>query len=130
MTKKISMCVIAAFLAVLFTGNLQAQNTLTEDEKKDGFVLLFDGKTSDGWRGYKKDYFPDKWIIEDGVIHFNPKAKGKGGDIVYDKEFSDFHLKIEWKIDTGGNSGIFYLGSEDEAYQSHLPDCPGDAGAG
>lgn len=124
MTKKISMYVIAAFLAVFFTGNLQAQNTLSQEEKKDGFVLLFDGKTSDGWRGYKKDYFPDKWIIEDGLIHFNPKAEGKGGDIVYDKEFSDFHLKIEWKIEEGGNSGIFYLGSEDKAYKAIYQTAP------
>lgn len=124
MTKKISLHVMAALLAVLFTSNIQAQNTLTEEEKKDGFVLLFDGKTSDGWRGYKKDYFPDKWIIEDGVIHFNPMAKGKGGDIVYDKEFSDFHLKIEWKIDTAGNSGIFYLGSEDKTYKAIYQTAP------
>ena len=124
MTKKISLHVMAALLAVLFTSNIQAQNTLTEEEKKDGFVLLFDGKTSDGWRGYKKDYFPDKWIIEDGLIHFNPEVKGKGGDIVYDKEFSDFHLKIEWKIDTGGNSGIFYLGSEDKAFKAIYQTAP------
>jgi len=107
---------MATLLALIFTSNLQAQNELCENEKKDGFVLLFDGKTSDGWRGYKKDVFPDRWIIEDGTIHFNPKADGSRGDIVYDKEFSDFHLKLEWKIAEKGNSGIFYLGSEDDKY--------------
>jgi hypothetical protein len=124
MTKKISLQVVAALLAVLFTSNLQAQSKLTEEEKADGFVLLFDGKTSDGWRGYKKDFFPDKWIIEEGTLHFNPDADGKGGDIVYDKKFSNFHLKIEWKISEGGNSGIFYLGSEDEAFKAIYQTAP------
>ncbi len=116
MTKKITLHAMGVVLAVLFTGNLQAQNTLTEEEKKDGFVLLFDGKTSDGWRGYKKDVFPDRWLIEEGTIHFNPKAEGSRGDIIFDKMFSNFHLKIEWKIAEAGNSGIFYLGAENDKF--------------
>jgi len=78
----------------------------------DGFVALFDGTTLDGWRGYKKDHLPSKWLVEDGTIHFNPEAEGDGGDIIYNKQFANFHLKIEWKIAEGGNSGIFYLGKE------------------
>ncbi len=116
MTKKITLYALGVLLAVLFTGNLQAQNTLTEDEKKDGFVLLFDGETSDGWRGYKKDAFPDRWLVEEGTIHLNPKAEGSRGDIIYDKMFSNFHLKIEWKIAEAGNSGIFYLGAENDEF--------------
>jgi hypothetical protein len=117
MTKKISLPVMAALLAVLFSCDRPAQNELTKEEKADGFVLLFDGMTSDGWRGYQKVYFPERWIVEDGTIHFNPEAEGTGGDIVYDKKFSDFHLKLEWKIDSAGNSGILYLGSEDTIYK-------------
>lgn len=117
MTKKISLHVVAGLLMVFFSCNLQAQNNLTEEEKKDGFVLLFDGKTSDGWRGFQKDYFPERWIVEDGMLHFSPQAEGTRGDIVYDKKFSDFHLKLEWKIDSAGNSGILYLGSEDPKYR-------------
>ncbi len=116
MTKKITLYALGVLLAVLFTGNLQAQNTLTEDEKKDGFVLLFDGETSDGWRGYKKDAFPDRWLVEEGTIHLNPEAEGSRGDIIYDKMFSNFHLKIEWKIAEAGNSGIFYLGAENDEF--------------
>lgn len=112
MAKKISLFMVAGFLLMSFSNGLHAQNTLTKKEKRKGFVLLFDGTTSEGWRGYKKDVFPERWEIEDGTIHFNPDAEGSGGDIIYDRKFSDFHLKIDWKIAEGGNSGIFYLGAE------------------
>lgn len=92
-------------------------NTLSEIEKNDGWVLLFDGKTSEGWRGYKKDYFPNGWIIENGTIQCLGSGRGEagskeGGDIIFDKEFQNFELSLEWKISKGGNSGIFYLGEE------------------
>ena len=104
--KKISPFVLAGLLVVLFSCNRQvqeeltkpqnqlthAQNTITAEEKADGFVLIFDGKTSDGWRGFQKDYFPERWIVEDGTLHFSPKTEGARGDIVVDKLFSDFHL--------------------------------------
>jgi hypothetical protein len=118
MTRKIALHVIACLLVVLFTYDLQAQTELSKWDKSEGFVLLFDGETSEGWRGYQKDFFPDKWIIEDGTLHFNPEADGSGGDIVYDKKFKNFHLKLEWKIAEGGNSGIFYLGSENESFNA------------
>jgi len=94
-----------------------APNTLSAKEKEQGFVLLFDGTTSDGWRGYGKDHFPAAWTIEDGTLKCNGSGRGEagavdGGDIIYEKEFSNFHLKLEWKISEGGNSGIFYLGQE------------------
>lgn len=97
-------------------------NTLTAEEKEQGFVLLFDGKTSDGWRGFKKDNFPKDWIITDGTMKMNGSGRGEagsedGGDIIYNKEFQNFHLKLEWKISEGGNSGIFYLGQEGEHEQ-------------
>ena len=95
-----------------------APNTLTEEEKADGWMLLFDGTTSNGWRGYKKDHFPSAWRIEDGTIHMIGSGRGEagdaeGGDIIYDKEFQNFTLRLEWKISEGGNSGIFYLGQEE-----------------
>ncbi len=86
-----------------------APNTLSEQEKEEGFVLLFDGETTTGWRSYNGEDFPDEgWIVEDGTL----RCTGRGGDIVYDGKFRDFHLKIDWKISEGGNSGIFYLGQE------------------
>ena len=115
---------MASLLLISFSEVLHAQNKLTDQEKKEGFVLLFDGSTSDGWRGYKKDEFPEKWVIEDGTIHFNPDAKGSGGDIIYDKKFSNFHMKIEWKIAEGGNSGIFYLGAENDEFRAIYATAP------
>jgi len=124
MTKKIALRVIAALMMLVIAFDMQAQNELTNEEKAEGFVLLFDGKTHDGWRGYKKDVFPDKWVIEDGTIHFNPDVQGSGGDIIYDKKFSDFHLKLEWKIAEGGNSGIFYLGAENDQFRAIYATAP------
>ncbi len=94
-----------------------APNTLSAEEVEKGFVLLFDGEKTDGWRGYGKEEFPSGWIIEDGALKCNGSGRGEagaadGGDIIYDKMFSNFHLKLEWKISSGGNSGIFYLGQE------------------
>jgi len=98
-----------------------APNTLTEAEVTDGWKLLFDGTTSEGWRGYKKEHFPAAWEIADGTIHMLGSGRGEagsadGGDILYDEEFQNFTLKLEWKISKGGNSGIFYLGQEELDY--------------
>jgi len=92
-------------------------NGLTEVEVADGWVLMFDGKSSDGWRGYGKDHFPAGWEITEGTIKMIGSGKGEagaedGGDIIYNTEFEYFHWKLEWKISEGGNSGIFYLGQE------------------
>lgn len=92
-------------------------NLLTEQEKAEGWILMFDGQTANGWRGYNKPAFPDSgWVITEGTLHCigsgQGEAGGKGGDIVFDKTFKDFHLCLEWKISSAGNSGIFYLGQE------------------
>jgi len=124
MKKGISYLLAAAMLTISFGHELYGQNTLSDQEKQEGFVLLFDGSTPEGWRGYKKDAFPDRWVIEDGTLHFNPDAEGTRGDIIYDKMFSNFHLKIEWKIAEGGNSGIFYLGAENDQFNAIYATAP------
>lgn len=97
-------------------------NTLTEEEKADGWMLLFDGSTPDGWRGYKKESFPKAWEIIDGSIHIQGSGRGElgnteGGDIIYGiRKFGDFHLKLEWMVDNAANSGIFYRGQEVAEY--------------
>ncbi|SHF67341.1 protein of unknown function [Mariniphaga anaerophila] len=94
-------------------------NELSKEEKAAGWSLLFDGTTSNGWRGVNKTNFPGGWEVVDGTLHCKGSGMGEagsddGGDILYDKEFSNFHLKMDWKIGEGGNSGIFYLGQEVE----------------
>ena len=90
-------------------------NSLSKEESKDGTILLFDGKTTDMWRGYGKTDFPKGWVIEDNAIKCIGSGKGEagqGGDIITKEKFGNFELTLEWKISEGGNSGIFYLAQE------------------
>lgn len=94
-------------------------NTLTEQEKDNGWKLLFDGQTSAGWRGAHKETFPASgWKIEDGqliVLNADGRESANGGDIVYaPEEFSAFELSVEFKITQGANSGIKYFVTEKE----------------
>ncbi len=93
-----------------------AHNTLTRSEVREGWILMFDGETFDGWRAYNQAEFPASgWIIEDGAltcIGGRVERAQRGGNILYDEKFLNFHLKLDWKISEGGNSGIFYLGQE------------------
>lgn len=90
-----------------------APNTLTPAEKAVGWTLLWDGKTTDGWRGAKADSFPAKgWSIKDGVlsVHDNGGAESAGGgDIITRKRYADFELSLEFRITKGANSGIKYF---------------------
>lgn len=86
-------------------------NTLTEEEQKEGWILLFDGESTDHWRGYNSGTFPeDGWVAEDGALIV--LEDGGGGDIISRHKYGDFVLKLEWKVQKGGNSGIFYRGIE------------------
>src|SRR3954471_20558442 len=78
-------------------------NQLTEEEKQGGWKLLFDGKSTAGWRGAKQKTFPKKgWEVEDGWLHC---LGAGGGDIVTEQTFDQFELKWEWKQAKAGNSG-------------------------
>ena len=77
----------------------------------NGWIILFDGKKVNGMRGYKMSDFPwQGWEIKDGALKTIPY--GKASDIITNKTFRDFELELEWKLDTGGNSGIFYFAQE------------------
>ena len=93
-------------LALLAAVSLAAEpNTITEEEKAAGWKLLFDGKTTAGWVGIGKAAFPAiGWTVEDGTLKH---TKG-GGDIVTSEQFENFELSWEWKIASGGNSGLKY----------------------
>ncbi len=82
-------------------------NTLTEAEKKAGWKLLWDGKTTEGWRSIRSLEFPEKekgWEIKDGMLIIN--AKAGVGDIMTKEKFSDFELKLDFKMTPKCNSGI------------------------
>ena len=82
-------------------------NQLARREKAAGWRLLFDGKTTHGWRSFKKPSFPDQgWRVEDGWLHCLGKG---GGDIITDAQFDDFELQWEWKLAAGANSGVKYF---------------------
>ena len=86
-------------------------------QDKDGYYVIFDGKTFNGWRGYGKDHVPSKWTIDNGAIKFNGSGGGEaqdgdGGDLIFTHKFKNFELEVEWKVAKGSNSGIFYLGQE------------------
>ncbi len=84
------------------------QNSLTKQEKKEGWKLLFDGKTTQGWRGFKQDKVDDGWQVIDCNLVALGKGGDLGGDIITVDKFEDFELYLEWAISEGGNSGIFF----------------------
>lgn len=88
------------------------KNNLTYQEMKEGWEMLWDGKTTKGWRGAKLDKFPKNgWTIEDGVLSVADTGGGEstaGGDIVTTADYSDFELQVDFKITSGANSGIKY----------------------
>jgi len=107
------------FILMLFAGCVQEKtgdNLLTKSEKKAGWQLLFDGKSTKGWHGFNKTRMLAGWIVEDGALVGLGKGGDIGGDIVSDEEYDNFELKLDWKISTGGNSGVFYHVLEGEKF--------------
>ena len=88
-------------------------NTLTERQKEEGWKLLWDGQTTDGWRGARLDHFPEKgWSIENGVLRVHKSGgaeSANGGDIVTVDTYENFILSVDFKITDGANSGIKYF---------------------
>jgi hypothetical protein len=94
----------------------QEPNTLSAAEKKEGFKLLFDGTSLNGWHTYGEKSVPDSWRIKGGGLELDADAKDrKGGDLVSNEAYSDFDLKLEWKISKNGNSGILFYVQDDPA---------------
>ncbi len=92
-------------------------NTLTAREKQEGWALLFDGQSTDQWRGASMKQFPEKgWEIQDGVLMVRESGGAEsrnGGDIVTKEEYGNFDLKLDFKITEGANSGIKYFVTEE-----------------
>jgi hypothetical protein len=103
----------------IFVVNL-IPNSLTEQEKKNNITLLWDGKTSSGWRGAYQDKFPAQgWEIKDGTLSVlkSSSADSKHADIVTEKEYGAFDLQFEFKLTEGANSGVKYFVVENEKYK-------------
>jgi hypothetical protein len=96
-----------------------ASNTLSAAETKEGYQLLFDGSSKTGWHIYNNKSDGAAWKVDSGVLYLDKAAKragSGGGDLVTNDEYENFHLKMDWKIDTAGNSGIIFLSHEDPKY--------------
>ncbi len=103
--------------AVLVVSCTPAQNSLTRAEKADGWELLFDGETLDGWHYYLGSAVDDgAWFVENGELTASGDGSESSGYIVTDKVYENFDLKWEWKISRGGNSGMIYHVQETPAF--------------
>lgn len=98
---------VAIILATSFLGNAQELNTLTKEEKEDGWELLFNGKDLAGWKIFQGGKVKG-WKVIDGVLNNSGVGSDHGGDIITKKQYKDFELYVEWKIAPKSNSGIFY----------------------
>jgi hypothetical protein len=89
---------------------------VSPDESKDGFVSLFDGHSTSGWRGFRMDTVPTGWQVIDG----NLVRVASGADLISRKQYTNFELRLEWNISEGGNSGIMYRVTEaaEQSYET------------
>jgi len=90
-------------------------NTLTVAERAAGWKLLFDGESTNGWRGFRKEGFPEGWEVANGTIHH---VKG-GGDLITTGQYANFELQLDWMVTPGTNSGLMYRVSEEAAPAWH-----------
>jgi len=119
---KLFSLIFVSALILMSCGNTDKKEAeaKTETETEDeGWIVLFDGTSTDNFRGYGSETFPESgWIIEDGALKVEGSGKGEagggGGDIITKKMYKNFELSLEWKVSEGGNSGIFYLAQEIE----------------
>ncbi len=90
-------------------GSQTSATILSDADGRSGWRTLFDGRTTNGWRGYKSETVPAGWQVVDGILLKDVGTE----DIVSKDQFGDFELELQWKLGTGGNSGIFYRGTEE-----------------
>jgi len=102
------------FITILISGCAVILFSSQSSSSENEWISLFDGETTEGWRGYNSNEMPPGWTAKNGMLMFDTELEleqnYKGGkDIIYgNEEFDDFEFYVEWKIPIGGNSGIFY----------------------
>jgi len=104
------------------TNNVTKNVTVTTDT---GWVNLFDGTSTEGWHSYGKASIGSAWKVADGSLYLDTTKKegwqiSDGGDIVSNKEYENFHLKLDWKVAPGGNSGIIFFVNEDTSQYDYV----------
>jgi Domain of Unknown Function (DUF1080) len=111
--KRVAALIVLSVSLTVSSASAQKANTLTPKEKADGWRLLFDGKTTNGWRSARGGGFPTTgWAVQDGTITVTEtggEESGNGGDIVTTRTYSDFELSVDFKTSPGANSGIMYF---------------------
>ncbi len=95
------------------TMSSQAPNTLSKQEQQDGWKLLFDGNTTDGWRNYRQTTISSGWSVVDGALTLTAKD---AGDLITDDQYANFDLALDWRVGEGGNSGVFYRATQEGNY--------------
>ena len=93
-------------IAIIATSCAKSENYLTTKEKEEGWQLLFDGKSLNGWRDYNGSALTGSWDAADGCIHADGKGSDESGYIVTKNIYENFEIKWDWKISKAGNSGL------------------------
>jgi len=103
--KRVLFIMAAPLLAISLMS--ACATTSAEKQSHDDWEMLFDGTSTDAFRGWKMDRFPEKgWVIDGDALHI--QADSKAGDIVTKKQYASFDLRFEWKVAKGSNSGVIY----------------------
>ena len=97
---------------ILFFGGCKGQDRVSK-KSDEGWVHLFNGTSTSGWRAYNQTEFPKNWSVENGEL----RADGTKGDLIYATPFTDFKVTFDWKVEQGGNSGFFFYVNEGEEYK-------------
>jgi len=108
----VSILAVTLLLTSFTSNNNQKDNTLSKKEKKEGWVLLFDGTTMNGWRTYKNQK-TDDWYVENGELYCKMEGVTKRADMITNDQYENFELQIDWKIAPKENSGIIYMVTEE-----------------
>lgn len=116
--KNLLYCALATGVLASCHSAHKATNALTATERQNGWQLLFDGTTLNGWHPYNHRTDVHVWTVSNSSLHIDTTAKGPGADLITDEEYENYDLKMEWKISPKGNSGIIFNVQEDPQYRA------------
>jgi Domain of Unknown Function (DUF1080) len=116
---KKTVIAFAALIMIMSFMPKQKDNTLSKKEKKEGWVLLFDGTSTNGWRNYKNRE-AEGWAVANGELYCKEAGVTKRADLITVSQYENYELQIDWKISPRKNSGIVYMATEDNgaSYES------------